>query len=208
MNKKVTFRQFAAVAILLAALGAMPFMSGCAAIDKCELPKYAEAVKAEASDKLKDYSLTLTQTVRTTKPYISFGVEVKKDTAPIPAATLPATAKRYKRRPQSAKLGGMRFNPLSLNHWRGIGGFAAMPNAPPLFNAEQIQGFLRHILTLAGGYFVSRGWLADDGGGTVEVLAGAVAAILGVAFSIVSNRNKKLAPEFRSDAPEQDAPNH
>lgn len=50
---------------------------------------------------------------------------------------------------------------------------------------EQIMGLVRHVLTVAGGYFVAKG-LADEG--TVELAAGALATLLGVAWSIWSKR--------------------
>jgi hypothetical protein len=46
-------------------------------------------------------------------------------------------------------------------------------------------GLVRHALTLLGGYFVSKG---DISQGDAEALAGAVAACVGVLWSVLAKR--------------------
>jgi hypothetical protein len=57
-------------------------------------------------------------------------------------------------------------------------------------NKETILGIVRHVLTFGGGFLVTKG-LADAG--EVTELVGAVAAILGVVWSILDKRAKKSA---------------
>lgn len=54
---------------------------------------------------------------------------------------------------------------------------------------ELYAGLLRHALTAVGGYFVAKG---DIGAGDVDAIAGAVAAIFGVGWSMYAK--KKAAP--------------
>lgn len=50
-----------------------------------------------------------------------------------------------------------------------------------------IFGLLRHVLTLAGGMLVARGYVAE---GDVETLVGATLAIGGVAWSAYDKRGR------------------
>jgi hypothetical protein len=55
-------------------------------------------------------------------------------------------------------------------------------------NEEQVAGLIRHVLTTAGGIAVAIGWTDD---GTVAAIAGAVATIAGIAWSIWAKRRPK-----------------
>lgn len=57
--------------------------------------------------------------------------------------------------------------------------------------ADQITGVLRAVLTTAGGYFVTKGWLSSD---TLGEIIGAVLTLGGAAWSIYSNRPKTIVP--------------
>lgn len=48
-------------------------------------------------------------------------------------------------------------------------------------------GLLRHVLTLAGGFFVAQGYVSE---GDVETLVGATLAIGGVAWSAYDKRGR------------------
>lgn len=50
---------------------------------------------------------------------------------------------------------------------------------------EQVLGLVRHVLTAAGGGLVAKG-MVDAG--TLDIAAGAVAALVGVAWSILAKR--------------------
>jgi hypothetical protein len=54
-------------------------------------------------------------------------------------------------------------------------------------NVEIITSLVRHLLTLAGGYFVSKG-IVDHA--SSEAIIGGVVAAVGVAWSIVHNLKK------------------
>jgi hypothetical protein len=56
---------------------------------------------------------------------------------------------------------------------------------------EQITGIIRHILTTVGGVLISTGVAEKD---QVELIAGGVAALIGVAWSWFSKR--KAEPEL------------
>jgi hypothetical protein len=55
-------------------------------------------------------------------------------------------------------------------------------------NQEQMSGIVRHILTFAAGYAISRGWVTDDTAS--QIIAGAV-ALLGAWWSVKSNQTGK-----------------
>ncbi len=50
-----------------------------------------------------------------------------------------------------------------------------------------IYGLLRHVLTMAGGYLVAKGYVAE---GDVETIVGAVLALGGVAWSALDKRGR------------------
>lgn len=52
----------------------------------------------------------------------------------------------------------------------------------------EILGVVRHILTIAGGALVTRGYI---GSGDLELLAGAIATVAGIAWSIYEKRKAK-----------------
>jgi hypothetical protein len=52
---------------------------------------------------------------------------------------------------------------------------------------EMTAGLLRHVLTAAGGILASKGFI---GSSDVEILTGAVIAIVGVIWSVVAKRKK------------------
>ena len=54
-------------------------------------------------------------------------------------------------------------------------------------NKETVLGIVRHVLTFGGGFLVTKG-VADAG--EVTELVGAVAAVIGVVWSILSKRSK------------------
>ena len=61
-----------------------------------------------------------------------------------------------------------------------------MPNV----QQEQVMGIIRHVITFAGGYLVSRGKLSPT---DAETIAGIVASIAGVAWSFLAKTNTKAA---------------
>jgi hypothetical protein len=48
-------------------------------------------------------------------------------------------------------------------------------------------GLLRHVLTMAGGYLVAKGYVSE---GDVETIAGATIALAGVAWSAFDKRGR------------------
>jgi len=54
-------------------------------------------------------------------------------------------------------------------------------------NKETVLGIVRHVLTFGGGFLVTKG-VADAG--EVTELVGALAAVIGVVWSILSKRSK------------------
>ena len=54
-------------------------------------------------------------------------------------------------------------------------------------NSTQIMGFVRHVLTFAGGWAVAQGWL--DEGSMMEIV-GAVVTIVGAAWSFFAPEKK------------------
>ncbi len=54
-------------------------------------------------------------------------------------------------------------------------------------NREQILGIIRHILSGVGSAFVIKGYIDA---GSVEIVAGAIVAIAGVAWSILAPEKK------------------
>ena len=54
-------------------------------------------------------------------------------------------------------------------------------------NKETVLGIVRHVLTFGGGFLVTKG-VADAG--EVTELVGALAAVIGVVWSIHSKRSK------------------
>jgi len=54
-------------------------------------------------------------------------------------------------------------------------------------NKDTVLGIVRHVLTFGGGFLVTKG-VADAG--EVTELVGALAAVIGVVWSILSKRSK------------------
>jgi hypothetical protein len=54
-------------------------------------------------------------------------------------------------------------------------------------NKETVLGIVRHVLTFGGGFLITKG-VADAG--EVTELVGALAAVIGVVWSILSKRSK------------------
>jgi hypothetical protein len=52
-------------------------------------------------------------------------------------------------------------------------------------NAAMIAGLARHLLTAVGGIAVSKGWVDNE---TLVTVAGAVATLIGVAWSLLAKR--------------------
>lgn len=52
---------------------------------------------------------------------------------------------------------------------------------------ETILGLIRHILTFAGGYAVTEGWVAQD---DVTTGVGAIVTIIGIVWSALSKSDK------------------
>jgi hypothetical protein len=52
-------------------------------------------------------------------------------------------------------------------------------------NPAVIFGLVRHVLTLAGGYFVAKGQLDPE---TAETIIGAIATLIGAGWSITSKK--------------------
>ena len=63
-------------------------------------------------------------------------------------------------------------------------------------NPVIIQALIRHLLTVAGG-----GFLATYGisGSTLDAVAGAVATLAGVAWSMYDKRQQANAPQIQND---------
>lgn len=57
-----------------------------------------------------------------------------------------------------------------------------------MFSWDEVQGLIRHALTTGGGVLVTHGVI---GGGDVEPIVGALVALIGVVWSIVSKRVAK-----------------
>jgi len=53
--------------------------------------------------------------------------------------------------------------------------------------SDTLQGLIRHALTTLGGFVAAKGYIAAS---EAEVLAGALTAILGVAWSIIEKRKR------------------
>ena len=54
-------------------------------------------------------------------------------------------------------------------------------------NKDTVLGIVRHVLTFGGGFLITKG-VADAG--EVTELVGALAAVIGVVWSILSKRSK------------------
>ena len=54
--------------------------------------------------------------------------------------------------------------------------------------SDELAGVLRHVLTIAGGYFVSKGIIDAS---TLTVVVAALASLAGVAMSILAKRKAK-----------------
>ena len=54
-------------------------------------------------------------------------------------------------------------------------------------NSTQVMGFVRHVLTFAGGWVVAQGWLDE---GTMMELVGAVVTVVGVIWSFFAPEKK------------------
>lgn len=63
-------------------------------------------------------------------------------------------------------------------------------------NPAIISAVVRHLLTIAGGGFLAS-WGID--GGTVDAIAGAVATLAGVAWSVYDKRQQADAPRIQND---------
>jgi threonine/homoserine efflux transporter RhtA len=63
-------------------------------------------------------------------------------------------------------------------------------------NSAIISAIVRHLLTVAGGGFLAS-WGMD--GSTVDAIAGAVATLAGVAWSVYDKRQQANAPRIQND---------
>jgi threonine/homoserine efflux transporter RhtA len=63
-------------------------------------------------------------------------------------------------------------------------------------NPAIISAIVRHLLTVAGGGFLAS-WGMD--GSTVDAIAGAVATLAGVAWSVYDKRQQANAPQIQND---------
>jgi threonine/homoserine efflux transporter RhtA len=63
-------------------------------------------------------------------------------------------------------------------------------------NPAIISAIVRHLLTVAGGGFLAS-WGMD--GSTVDAIAGAVATLAGVAWSVYDKRQQANAPRIQND---------
>ena len=63
-------------------------------------------------------------------------------------------------------------------------------------NPVVIQAIVRHLLTIAGGGLLAS-WGID--GSTIEAIAGAIATLTGVAWSVYDKRKKINAPQIQND---------
>jgi hypothetical protein len=63
-------------------------------------------------------------------------------------------------------------------------------------NPVIVQAVVRHLLTIVGGGLLAS-WGID--GSTVEAIAGAVATLAGVAWSIYDKRQQANAPQIQND---------
>jgi hypothetical protein len=52
---------------------------------------------------------------------------------------------------------------------------------------DEVAGIIRHVVTIAGGYFVSRGLIDES---ALITIAGGAAALAGVLWSVYSKRSK------------------
>ena len=61
------------------------------------------------------------------------------------------------------------------------------------FTAEQYLGFIRHVLTLAGGALITKGYASED---MINQLVGSLMTLIGFGWSLVKNS----APEAPATA--------
>lgn len=54
-------------------------------------------------------------------------------------------------------------------------------------NFNTILGFVRHLLTFGGGFFVSSGMMDAA---TLETAVGAIATLIGIVWSVLKNRKQ------------------
>jgi flagellar motor component MotA len=59
-------------------------------------------------------------------------------------------------------------------------------------NSDQISGLVRHLITVVGGIFITKGY-ADSA--QIEIIAGAVAALFAIVWSHRSKRVKQESPK-------------
>lgn len=57
-----------------------------------------------------------------------------------------------------------------------------------MFSSDEVQGIVRHVITVLAGSLVTHGYIASA---QAETLAGAIATILAVAWSVYSKRKEQ-----------------
>lgn len=72
------------------------------------------------------------------------------------------------------------------------------PHFFPAMDRDQLQGQIRHLLTIIGGALVTRGVLQQ---GDVEAVVGVGVAVLGLVWSWRHNHPRRRAARRKADSP-------